>query len=172
MKRTGHCAAFALFFAFVLSAVTPERLFADERSHRKLAEEFMVLTDTAKMMTSSLDQVKTKQLDKLDEVAYPGKNPEKDQNLKKRVADYLDEKLVWNHFREGYIAVYAELFTEEELKELVDFYSSPVGRKVQNNTQDLRVKLLQSTQMQLKGVTFDIKKIEKDFIAEQKKQEN
>jgi len=144
--------------------------FADERSHRKLAEEFMTITDTAKMMGSSFEQIKSKQIEKLAKVTYPGKNPEKDRELQKRTMEYLNKKLIWNNFSEGYIDVYAEVFTEDELKALVNFYSSPVGKKVMSNTHDLRMKLLQSTQVQLKGMSLEIKKIEKDFVAEQKKQ--
>lgn len=172
-KRTVRYAAYALILALTVSLITPKRLFADEKSHLKLAEEFMVLTDTAKMMTGAFDLLKSKQLEDLDKVDYPGKSPKKDRELKKRVADYLDNKLAWEDVREGYIKVYADVFTEEELKELMDFYSSPVGKKVLSNTNDMRMKLLLSTQAQLKGMTFDIKNIEKDFISEQKnEQEN
>lgn len=162
--------AYVLFLAFAVSIVTPERLFADEQSHRKLAEEYMVLTDTAKMMTGAFDQLKAKQLANLDKVDYAGKSPEKDKELKKRVADYLDKKLSWSNFREGYIDVYGEAFTEEELKALVAFYTSPVGQKVLNTTQDVRMKLLQATQAQLTDMMVTIRKMEQDFVTEQEKQ--
>jgi uncharacterized protein len=164
-----NIAVCVLLAAFALSIIMPGRLFADELSHRKKAEEFMVLVETEKMMAGSFDQLKSMETEKLGTVAYPGKNPEKDKELKKRVADYLDERLNWNNFKDSSIDVYAKLFTEEELKILVDFYSSPVGRKVVDNAQDLRLQLLKAAQVQMKGMTFEIRKIEKAFVSEQKK---
>lgn len=169
MKQTARCAAFALFFAFALSVITPERLFADEQSHRKLAEKFMALIDVEKMMAGTFDQLKESQVEKLD-VDYPGKTLEKDRVLMARVEDYLDRKLVWSNFKQGYAAVYTDAFTEKELKTLVDFYSSPVGQKVLKNNLDMRIKLLQSTQMELKDMNLALKKIEADFIADQSAQ--
>jgi hypothetical protein len=143
--------------------------FADEKTHRKLAEEFMVITDVAQMMGQTFDQVKAAQLKKMKEVAYKGKSPEKDGELQKKVQNYIENKLNWSNFKKGYIDVYSTVFTEEELKALVVFYSSPVGKKVLGNTKELRMKLLQSTQEQMKDMAFDIKKIEKDFVADQDK---
>lgn len=144
-------------------------VFADEQSHRKLASEFMVLTDVEELMTQTFKSIKDSQAKKTADLQYPGKSPEKDKVFLDRVQKYMDGKLVWNNFKKSYEEVYTAVFSEEELKALVDFYSSPVGKKIQKNGLELRRKLLQSTQMQLKDFGLQLKKIEKDFLDEQKK---
>lgn len=143
--------------------------FADEQSHRKLAEEFMVLTEVEQMMAQTFKNLKESQMKKTGELKYPGKSPDKDRELQSRMQRYLDKKLLWDNFRKQYADVYTAVFSEEELKAMVDFYSSPVGKKVQRNGLDLRKKILESTQMQLKDFGLEVKKLEKDFLDEQKK---
>lgn len=143
--------------------------FADEQSHRKLAEEFMVLTDVEQMMAQTFKNLKESQLKKIPDLSYPGKTPEKDKALSGRLQAYLDKKLAWSNFKNTYTGVYTTVFSEEELQAMVAFYSSPVGRKVQSNGLELRKKILESTQMQLKDFGLEVKKLEKDFLDEQKK---
>jgi hypothetical protein len=161
--------AYALILILVVLITTPPRLLADETSHREVARQVMLLINTENMITPALDQLREQQMKKLKGIAYPGKSPEKDSELKQRVADYLEKKLSWSNLQDGYIDVFAGIFTEEELKELLDFYSSPVGRKLLNVGMELRTELLKSTQTQLTGMILEIRKIEDDFISEQKK---
>lgn len=41
----------------------------------------------------------------------------------------LDETMSWERMKPEYVQLYASLYTEEELKQLVAFYESPVGQK-------------------------------------------
>lgn len=143
--------------------------FADEMSHRKLAGDFMMLTGVEELMNHTFRALKESQLKRVSELKYEGKTPEKDRKLQDRMQKYLDERLVWSNFKKSYEEVYTAVFSEEELKALVQFYSSPVGKKIQKNGLELRKKLLESTQMQLKDFGLQLKKIEKDFLDEQKK---
>jgi len=156
-----------LSFFFLISCSSTA--FADELTHRKLAEEFMVLTGVEQLMDQTFKNLKESQLKKISALAYPGKTPEKDKILYARMQAYLDRKLVWSNFRIAYTDVYKTVFSEEELRAMVAFYASPVGRKVQSNGLELRKKVLESTQIQLKDFGLEVKKIEKDFISEQKK---
>lgn len=145
--------------------------FADEQSHRKLAEEYMVLTEVEQMMEQPFKNLKEGQLKKVEEFSYPGKNPEKDKILHDRLQSYMDKKLVWSNFKQAYADVYINVFSEDELKALVQFYSSPVGKKVQKNGLELRRKVLEASQMQMKDFGLQIKKIQRDFLDEQKPDE-
>jgi hypothetical protein len=143
---------------------------ADEKNRIKLAKEFMALTDVPQMMEKVFEGVRGSELNKLKEVVYPGKMPETDEVLLKRVTDYLDKTLTWGNFEEGYAGVYSAFFTEEELGKLVEFYSSPVAKKLQGSDRELKIKLLESTQMQMRDMALTIKKIENEFIAEHGKE--
>jgi hypothetical protein len=144
--------------------------YAGEKERVKLAKKFMVLTDVQQMMEKVFDGVKKAELGKLEKSPYPDKTPENDKVLLERVKSYIDNTLTWRNLEEGYAGVYSSFFTEEELQWLVDFYSSPVAKKLQSSDRELKKKLLESTQIQMKDMALKIKKIENDFIAEQKKE--
>jgi len=154
----------------VIVLLTGGQGHADENGKIRLAKKFMELTDVPQMMGQVFKGTRDSEMKKLKGVSYSGKSPEKDEVLFKRVREYLDGKLTWSNFEEGYAKVYASFFTEEELKQLVDFYSSPLARKLTGGDRELKMKLLESTQMQMKDMAISIRKMENDFIAEQKKE--
>jgi len=158
-----------LLMAICILILCTSSAFADEQSHRKLAEEYMVLSEVEQMMEQPFRNLKEGQLKKVAELSYPGKTPEKDKILQDRLKAYMDKKLVWSTFKQAYADVYINVFSEDELKALVQFYSSPVGKKVQKNGLELRRKVLEASQMQMKDFGLQIKKMEKDFMDEQKK---
>ena len=51
--------------------------------------------------------------------------------------------------RADYVAIYAETFTEEELRGMVEFYQSPVGRKLIEKTPELMRRSMMITQKQM-----------------------
>lgn len=146
----------------------PHQLFADENSRRNLAEEVMLQANTELMMTPAFEEMKAKQLERVRAISYPGKNKEKDLELRSRMAGHLDKKLSWNSLKDDYADVFAQIFTEEELRELSKFYKSPVGRKLLSSTGELVQKLLNTTRDQLVEIGPDLTKIEKEFVLEQK----
>ena len=45
------------------------------------------------------------------------------------VTTVFKEIMTWERMRDQFVVVYAEVFTEQELRELADFYTSPIGKK-------------------------------------------
>ena len=72
-----------------------------------------------------------------------------------RIMDLMAHELSWDKVKDDYITLYAETFTEEELKGMLAFYRSAAGRalvrkqpELMKRTMDLTVKA--STRMMLK----------------------
>jgi len=158
-----------LFLPVLMLVLCASPAFADEQSHRKLAAEFMKLTNVEGFISQALTSLKNTQLQKVGDLQYSGKSPEKDKVFQDKVENYLNARLVWNNFVKGFEDVYIGYFSEEELQSLVKFYSSPVGKKILENDIDLKKKLLGSTQLQLKDFGLQLKKMETDFQDEQNK---
>ena len=45
-----------------------------------------------------------------------------------KMMDVMSQELSWTNLKDGYIAIYADVFTTVELKGLVAFYKSPAGQ--------------------------------------------
>ncbi|MFG0258432.1 MAG: DUF2059 domain-containing protein [Phycisphaerales bacterium JB043] len=42
---------------------------------------------------------------------------------------WIEEHLTWDKFEDGYIRLYMEFFTEQEIRELTEWYKTPLGTK-------------------------------------------
>lgn len=52
------------------------------------------------------------------------------ESYQAKAKDVLNKSLSWNKLEPEVVTVYTRAFTEAELKQLVDFYKSPVGQKM------------------------------------------
>jgi len=55
---------------------------------------------------------------------------------------FMNKYLPADGFRESSVKMYAEMFTEAELKQLIDFYNSPLGKKVISKIPELMQNLM------------------------------
>jgi len=60
--------------------------------------------------------------------------------------DLMAQELSWDKMKEDYINLYAETFTEKELKGIVDFYKSPAGRAFSKKGPELMKKTMELSQ--------------------------
>ena len=90
------------------------------------------------MVGQSADAEKAKSIDKMMEKTVS------------KVMDMLAGELSWEKTKADYVALYAETFSEDELKGLITFYRSPVGQtftKKQPELSDRTMKLNQKRMM-------------------------
>jgi hypothetical protein len=60
-------------------------------------------------------------------------------------------------------AIYAEVYSEDELKQLVAFYQSPLGKKMQAHMPELMQKSMQISQDRVRGIQPQIQKLTADY---------
>ena len=92
---------------------------ADDASHRKAAETLLMVTDTEKHLQQLAAQVLDGQLKQNPQLA-----PHRDVFQR-----FLNKYFNWDSLKAEVITVYTQEFTEKELKQLTDFYKTPVGKK-------------------------------------------
>jgi hypothetical protein len=93
---------------------------ADDKSHKAAAEQLLKVTDAEKLMERSIDVVLDQQLK-----ANPQLAPAKEAMRK-----FFKKHLSYASIKDDMIKIYTEEFTEDELKKAVEFYSTPVGKKL------------------------------------------
>ena len=91
----------------------------DAQSHRKAAENVLMVMEVDKSLPKIADQVVETQLQQNPQLA-----PQRDIMQK-----FLNKYLNWESVKEDTITAYTQEFTEPELKKLTEFYKTPVGKK-------------------------------------------
>jgi hypothetical protein len=91
----------------------------DADSHRIAAENLLIVMEVDKSLEPLAEQVLETQLQQNPQLA-----PQREV-LQKFLTRYLD----WASVRQETITVYTQAFTEPELKQLTEFYTTPLGKK-------------------------------------------
>lgn len=107
---TKYLALLVLFFSVSLFAST---------SHELEAEKLLEISGTKAAMETMADIMLAQQLQQNPSLAP----------YEKVMRDFFNKHLGYEKIKPFYISMYTETFTESELKELNDFYTTPTGRK-------------------------------------------
>ena len=91
----------------------------NEQSHRKAAENLLIVMEVDKSLPKIAEQVVETQLQQNPQLA-----PQR-EILQRFLTKYLN----WESVKEDTITAYTQEFTEPELKKLTEFYKTPVGKK-------------------------------------------
>ena len=103
----------------VALGLAPVVALGDEHSHRKAAENLLLVMEVDKSLPMIADQVVENQLQQNPQLA-----PQREV-LQRFLTTYVN----WESVKEETITAYTHEFTEPELKKLTEFYKTPVGKK-------------------------------------------
>jgi hypothetical protein len=91
----------------------------DEQSHRKAAENLLIVMEVDKSLPQIAAQVVENQLQQNPQLA----------SQRELLQKFFNKYLNWASVREDTITAYTQEFNEPELKKLTEFYATPVGKK-------------------------------------------
>ncbi|MDD3605464.1 MAG: DUF2059 domain-containing protein, partial [Kiritimatiellae bacterium] len=69
--------------------------------------------------------------------------------MQQKMMDLIAGEMSWDKIKTDYIGIYAETFTADELKGIIDFYKTPVGRKFIEKQPEIMEKSMRVTQKQM-----------------------
>ena len=78
----------------------------------------------------------------------------------------LDNAIGWNKLKPKMVDLYTQTFTEQELKDLVKFYESPLGKKVLREMPKVTQQSAQLTQQSLEPAVPVVNKLLEDMTKE------
>jgi hypothetical protein len=104
--------ALTVFAAPTLAQSSPEQ--------RAAATELLVAMRAPEMLESSVRTMLDAQLRNTPELAA----------VQDVMRDFVTRYVSWEALREQYVEIYARAFTEDELRQMTDFYRSDVGQKL------------------------------------------
>lgn len=104
-------------------------------SKRALAEELLTLMNTQENIEKTFAMVKQMmpaQMEKMQQATgqtnMPTNISAQASAQTEKVMETMLQELSWDKMKEDYITLYADTFTEEELKGIIAFYKSPAGQ--------------------------------------------
>ena len=125
--------------------------YSGEKEHRALAEELIKITDGDKVMDGMKAQVSMVFQQITSQMNVQEADKPKLEKYTKRFEDILKEDMDWGKVRTQYVDLYTGTVTEKEIKSLVDFYKSDLGKKVSEKMPELMQKsmLVARTHMEI-----------------------
>src|SRR5215813_4673314 len=103
----------------VALGLSPLLAVGDEHSHRKAAENLLLVLEVDKSLPQIIEQVVEHQVQKNPQLV-----PQR-EILQRFLTTYLN----WESVKEETITAYTHEFTEPELQQLTEFYQTPLGKK-------------------------------------------
>lgn len=141
----------AVIFIFIVFFLAPAGSAVaappSEASHRETALELVeivtknIYDETLSLLENMIQQQLAEEFKDLP----PEKRAAADA-VQSETIEWLREFFSWERIRELYAGIYMEVFTEEEMRELIAFYQTPLGQKVLAKTPELVEKSFEKTQ--------------------------
>jgi uncharacterized protein len=122
-----------------VSAARPA--FADEASHRGATEQLLNLMKVEDHMAQSIDKM----------VAMQARGNRQGASLSEVTKAFYSKYISWDALKDDIIQAYMDAYTESEVKELIAFHESPIGKKMTEKTPELSMKIMETTMSRIRA---------------------
>lgn len=153
---------------FVVVFVTPQLSFAEESNRNKLAGELLVVMQMEKRFGGMQEQMQRLAEGQINSLGIAATEKEKMIQIKQITNNILFSEFSWAAMKGEFTNIYAETYTEEELKGIISFFKSSAGQAYVRKANELNVRLMEMSQNHAMQI---LPKIEK-AVAEFKKKNN
>jgi uncharacterized protein len=154
MKKALLLAMFSVFAACQV-------LYADEATHRQLAEELLL----SMRVDKNFPAIREMMINSLVPPMIQGQfrdDPMKAQRVIAKISEVFARDFTWDNLKKDYIDLYAQMFTEDELKALTEFFKTSAGIKYVEKSPELARKSMEIGQR--KGMELG-RKIDEELKA-------
>ena len=141
-------------------------VFADTASHNASAEAFLTLAHADKLGTPVYMQVQQMFAQRFEQTKAPESKKATLETYQAKANAALDKAIGWDKLKPDMVKLYTSNFSESELKDLVAFYQSPLGKKVLEKMPQLTQQSAQLTQAKLESAVPVVNKLLSDMTAE------
>ena len=142
------------------------QVFADTASHNASAEAFLTLAHADKLGTPVYMQVQQMFAQRFEQTKAPAAKQSVLDSYQAKANAALDSAIGWNKLKPKMVDLYTATFTEAELKDLVKFYESPLGKKVLREMPKVTQQSAQLTQQSLEPAVPVVNKLLEDMTKE------
>lgn len=108
-----------LVASMTLIFLTASSLLADDRSHQKAIEDFLIVMNMESLMSQTIQQLVNVQIQRNQKLAP----------FKRTMLTFFTKYLGWAIVKDEVISIWKNTFIETEIRELTAFYRTPTGQK-------------------------------------------
>lgn len=139
---------------------------ADELSRRAAALKLLEVSRAAEMIETVYDSMQPQFEAMAEQIGIDeAQRPIFDRHMA-RVFEVLREELNWEKMEPYMIDAYAEVYTEDELLGLVEFYESPLGQKFMAKMPEMMSVTMEMTQSMMSGFYGRFEELQAELMAE------
>ncbi len=105
---------------------------ADQAGEKKAVLKMLEITNARNMsvqIMKSMEAMMDRQF-QTETVKLSPKGQEALMAIRKDTVKWLQENFSWDQMKDMYVDIYTQVFTEDEINQLVQFYQSPLGKKM------------------------------------------
>ncbi|EOX4227278.1 DUF2059 domain-containing protein, partial [Vibrio cholerae] len=114
----------------VVLLMMPFHLSAVEATKNEIVKKLVVVMDMDSMMDSMRQHIENSMLNVQQQLNVTESEKPLFEEYYKNVNKLVLEEVTWEKFEPYMITIYSNHFSEEELKGMIDFYSSDVGQSI------------------------------------------
>lgn len=128
-------------------------------AHTASAERLLELTRADRLAVPVYAQVQQMFAKAFSEAKAPASKQALLESYQAKANILLDRAIGWNQLKPSLIKLYTDEFNESELKQMVDFYQSELGRKMLAKLPELNHRSAQTAQTRLEEVAPEVNKL-------------
>jgi len=121
---------------------------ADQTGEKKAILKLLEISNARNMsdqIMTSMDAVMDRQFQTANEQLSP-KGQDELMTVRKESVKLMQDNFSWDQMKDMYIDIYTQVFTEDEINQLVEFYQSPLGKKMLEKMPELLQVTFEKTQ--------------------------
>ncbi|MGB4074720.1 DUF2059 domain-containing protein [Pseudomonas sp.] len=154
----------ALCAALILTCGSAQVL-ADAKSHAADAERFLLLARADKLAVPVYAQVQQMFAQRFAESNAPQSEKAVLETYQAQANAALEQAVGWDKLKPDMVKLYTSTFSEQEMKALISFYESPLGKKVLEKMPTLTAQSAQLTQGKLETAVPKVNQLLADMTA-------
>lgn len=150
--------------ALLLAALSGQAL-ADAASHAANAEQFLKLARADKLTVPVYAQVQQMFAQRFAESNAPQSEKAVLETYQAQANTALEQAVGWDKLKPDMVKLYTSNFNEQEMKDLIRFYESPLGKKVLEKMPTLTAQSAQLTQGKLEAAVPKVNQLLAEMTA-------
>ncbi|WP_405236566.1 DUF2059 domain-containing protein [Lentisalinibacter orientalis] len=103
---------------------------ANAATHAAAATELLEVTRSREMMERSQAQTLSMIMESIELAGVRPEDRGRFERCFSLAKDFIDREMSWERVEPEFVRAYTNVYEEAELRQLIDFYRSPVGRKM------------------------------------------
>lgn len=152
----------------MILGLVPLFAFAQEQSHIDAAKELLELTHSDQMVEKTYEQIMPYLQQMTGEKDADAERQKIIDGHFARSMEAMMEELNWEKMEPFMVDAYVSAYSEEELRELSQFYASPIGQKFVSKTPELTEASMRMAMQMMEKLRPRLKELQGEFREELK----